>query len=260
MRFRQIRTRVEWRAGRAIAARMTGLAQVVAHFDGPPRRHELAAAGTWTDSPETALRAQGLDVSPDESTDRVVSHLSVRIDESDGVYPAEFGIADATLKLLALICRHDRVSNVVETGVADGRTTFVLLGALRAADGRLTSIDVRPDVGMLVVDPTGWDLRITDGSPDALRGTLAGLGPLDLFIHDSDHGYDCQRSELEIGWHALRPGGWLVCDDADWSHAGLDFAATVDARPSFLHNARTVAMVLRKPYPTGSERGSSSNA
>ncbi len=95
---------------------------------------------------------------------------------------------------------------------------------------------------MLVAYPTVWYLRITDGLPDAVRDTLAGLVPLDLFIHDSDHGYDCQRSDLEIVWYALRPCVWLVCDDADLSYACLDFASTVDVRPSFLHNVRTLSM------------------
>lgn len=233
----------------AIARRTPRVVRMIVHYYGAPRRHELSQGGVWTSEPESALAAQGLVVSAShrEAASQLLRRLHARIAETDISYPDYYGVADTTVTMIAMIAVLDDVRSVTETGVADGRTSFVLLDALSRRKGRLCSIDIASDVGGFVVDRTGWDLRITDGSPAAVRRVVDGLGQLDLFIHDSDHSYVPQLADLEIGWDALRPGGWLVADDADWSYACLDFVTKTGVSPSFLYNERNVVMVTRKP-------------
>jgi len=113
---------------------------------------------------------------------------------------------------------------VVETGVARGLTTRVVLEALEANDhGRLYSVDLPPplakdrltnEVGAAVTDElkARWTL-IEGSSRRRLPGLLRELGAIDMFIHDSRHTRRNIRFELRLAWNALRPGGLILADD-----------------------------------------------
>lgn len=157
--------------------------------------------------------------------------------------PAEpltaWGARDVVLDVVGALVRVVRPTTVVETGVALGFSSATILAALEANDhGRLHSIDLpapqwNPDreVGELV--PAGlrhrWTLELGP-SQRLLPRALARLGPVDVFLHDSNHAYSAQLREYRVAWPALRPGGILVTDDV-WSPAFLEHAAAVGARP-----------------------------
>lgn len=50
-----------------------------------------------------------------------------------------------------------------------------------------------------------------------LEEMLAGAA--DVFVHDSDHGFDNMTWELEVALRNLRPDGIIICDDWDWADA-----------------------------------------
>jgi hypothetical protein len=52
-----------------------------------------------------------------------------------------------------------------------------------------------------------------------------------VFVHDSNHGYQAMRGELECAWEAFGPGDWIVADDVELHDAFLDVAAAYDAVP-----------------------------
>jgi Methyltransferase domain len=123
------------------------------------------------------------------------------------------------------LVRHLRPAHIVETGVARGFTTRVILEALeRNGAGILWSIDLPPalkpelhgQVGAAVSDRLRhrWSY-IKGSSAQRLPGLLSRLGQIDLFIHDSRHTERNVRFELDRAWAALRPGGALVVDDID---------------------------------------------
>jgi hypothetical protein len=123
------------------------------------------------------------------------------------------------------ITRHLRPSTVVETGVARGVTSRFVLEALEAnGDGRLWSIDLPPrrrrdlrgQVGAAV--PASLRSRwsyVKGSSRRRLPSLLAGLGRIDLFVHDSKHTERNLLFELERARGALRTGGWIAADDVD---------------------------------------------
>lgn len=122
---------------------------------------------------------------------------------------------------------------VVETGVARGVTSRVLLEALeRNGVGQLWSIDLPPQFDDLteardrIIPPTlrtRW--RFLEGSSRrVLPGLLDRLGWIDVFVHDSAHTERNMRFEMTHAWPALRSGGWLVVDDAHSNPAFADFA------------------------------------
>jgi hypothetical protein len=54
---------------------------------------------------------------------------------------------------------------------------------------------------------------------------LEQTGGRRVFVHDSDHGYQAMRGELECAWEAFGPGDWIVADDVELHDAFIDVAA-----------------------------------
>lgn len=42
------------------------------------------------------------------------------------------------------------------------------------------------------------------------------VGPWDVFLHDSDHGAECQRFEYNKAMHYVRRGGYILSDDYEY--------------------------------------------
>ena len=143
------------------------------------------------------------------------------------------------LNLTGAIVLLRRPAIVIETGVAMGFSTAVILAAMADNDsGALHSIDLPP----LQVDA---DTFVGEVVPDDLRGRwtlhagptrilLPGLArklaPIDLFVHDSDHSYAGQLEDYRAAWPHLAADGCLVSDDVS-NEAFTDFAAQVGERP-----------------------------
>jgi hypothetical protein len=141
------------------------------------------------------------------------------------------------------LTRHLRPSVVVETGVARGVTSHVILAALeRNGTGRLVSIDLP------ALDPALHD-QIAAAVPKDLRGRwsyvsgtsrrrlprlLTELEDLGLFVHDSSHTERNLRFELERVWPVLRPGGAVVADDVDRSTGFAKFVGGMPAGASLV--------------------------
>lgn len=184
----------------------------------------------WTESPEEILRFLGLDLDGEYSSQfrdaiLAIEHRATRVSLP---YPHYFDVAPRTGELLFHLVRASRPEVVVETGIANGHSTALILAALDLNDtGTLHSVDIKNDVGALVPDHhPRWVKHIGDGSSAALEGVLNNIEPVDLFIHDSDHSYGAQRAEYDI---AARHGSSrfiLASDDVNWSYAFLDHCRT----------------------------------
>ena len=121
---------------------------------------------------------------------------------------------------------HLRPGTVVETGVAHGLTSRVILEGLhRNGNGQLWSIDL-PSVDPALHHEIGAavreDLRsrwtyVAGTSRRRLPELVRKLGRVDLFIHDSLHTARNTCFELGTIWPALPPGGVAVVDDIDHS-------------------------------------------
>lgn len=147
-------------------------------------------------------------------------------------------------RTLWCLVHHLQAANVVETGVAHGVSSRVMLEALsRSGQGRLASIDMtlslmldlRPEVGVAVPDRLRDRWLFLDGpSRRHLRPLLRRLGSIDLFVHDSFHSTRNVRWELDTAWAALRPGGIALVDDVDFNWGFEMFlAAGSDREPLY---------------------------
>ncbi len=139
-------------------------------------------------------------------------------------------------------------TRVVETGVASGISTSIVLRALqRNGTGTLTSVDlpIRSASGSVNADGVrdrthlpagerpGWgvppELRspwtlIEGDSRVVLHRALDGPDPPTFFFHDSEHSSEVMEFEFRAAWEALAPGGTLYSDDIFWNEAFPTFA------------------------------------
>ena len=184
----------------------------------------------WTESSEEIVRFLGFTL--DASYSSQFRHASLAVENRAAqvplLYPRYYDVAPRTEQLLFLLVRASRPEVVVETGIANGHSSAIILAALDLNDtGTLHSVDIKNDVGALVPDHhPRWVKHIGDGSSAALEGVLNNIEPVDLFIHDSDHSYGAQRAEYDI---AARHGSSrfiLASDDVNWSYAFLDHCRT----------------------------------
>lgn len=161
------------------------------------------------------------------------------------------------------LVRRSNAKGVVETGVRYGYSSAYLLRGLQRTGGRLWSIDLptvdpagrinddrrRDGAHVRTVDETGcvvspglrrrWTLCLGDAT-ELLPALLGRLRPLDMVVLDDDHSSAHVAWELDLAFEALRPGGLLVCDDTDWSHAWIDFVRRhqLEGRPFPTDGAR----------------------
>jgi hypothetical protein len=129
------------------------------------------------------------------------------------------------------LARHLHARKAIETGVARGITSRILLEAMRGGDGHLWSIDLPAlDAAIHTEIATAVPAALRDGwtylsgtSRRCLPPLLAQLGEIDLFVHDSSHTDRNLRFELQSAWRGLARGA-IVADDIDRNRAFVRFA------------------------------------
>ena len=129
-----------------------------------------------------------------------------------------------------LLCRavwctvlHTRPEVVVETGVARGVTSRIVLEALMRNDlGHLWSIDLpfpfdsrlHEQTGIAVTDACRERWTYVEGSSkQRLPSLVAEVGHVEVFIHDSLHTAKNTAFEMEQAASAAPPGAVLLADD-----------------------------------------------
>ncbi len=184
--------------------------------------------------------------------------------------PTAYAESNARFKemLLYSIVRKYRPESLVETGVAHGVSSSYILSALAAnGKGHLESVDLPTYDPKGFVDSSGKvdTIHIPKGRspgwriPDRLRDrwtlhvgdsrsflTVRGDGKVDLFFHDSDHGYPNMKWEFDWGWSHLVPGGWMVSDDVLRNSAWDEF---LKAHPEGRVLCSTRIGAVQKPEP-----------
>jgi predicted O-methyltransferase YrrM len=109
---------------------------------------------------------------------------------------------------------------VIETGVANGITTNVIMSALEKSGGSLHSFDVDPRTSNVYSGIGNWHFHLLSGNlqKDLIK-QVGAISEVDLWLHDSNHGYLWQSFEYQLAKSVLRADGILVSDDIDSSTA-----------------------------------------
>jgi predicted O-methyltransferase YrrM len=136
--------------------------------------------------------------------------------------------------------RVTKPETIIETGVAHGYSSWIMLNALKKNNkGILYSIDLpnhdtnsdynfkdQPTTGWMVPESLKdrWKLNLGDAKI-LLPAILKEIGELSIFFHDSDHSYEHMKYEFETSHPFIINGGLLLSDDV---HKNAAFAEHVD--------------------------------
>jgi predicted O-methyltransferase YrrM len=167
-------------------------------------------------------------------------------------YPRAWAIEQGTNRLLYLLVRLAQPRLVLEVGVADGNSSFVMIEALRRnGSGVLHSVDVNPNTGVLVDATTSppWVMHIHDAgkSTSAMVRLVRSLGPIAFCFHDALHSYRGQLEDYNAIGPCLGPGAIFLSDDVHASHAFVDWCRQLQLDPALLFDARKVSGLILWP-------------
>jgi len=225
----------------------------VAHLVGSASLHNLYEQSRLsTTSPAEAIELlTGSSVDYASEFRDVRDRDAARAAATTARHPDYYAIEQSTALLLYALVRHAKPSLVIEVGVADGRSTQVILSALDANQhGRLVSLDVVEGVGAVVAGHPRWSLWIREQGRRANRHfdeLLTRAGAPDLFFHDGSHHYGAQYVDYQLAWQHMNTGGIFVSDDVDYSYAFIDFVRSCHVAPVVLMERRKAIGVLLKP-------------
>jgi predicted O-methyltransferase YrrM len=242
----------------AIVAAITkseGLSTAIVRRSGSPRLFDLESAASSWHLDAASMLASSFGLSDDaaaahiEEARTALADVEARSADVARVYPDYYLVEGSTALLLHAVVRVLTPTTVLETGVADGLSSALVLAAMDAnGTGELHSIDIAHDVGRLVADRTRWRLHVVEPNrPSACAEVITQLPALDIFFHDGNHALDYQAAEYAAAWPRLRPGGVLLSDDIDWSYAFLDFLDAGGLSAPMLMDRRKVFGLVRKP-------------
>ncbi len=130
---------------------------------------------------------------------------------------------------------------MIETGVAHGSSTWIILNAMhKNKKGQLYSIDLpnndtnaaynfgtkQPETGWRVPSSLRgrWELHL-GFAQEILPALLDKLKLIDFFFHDSDHSYGHMMYEFNTIYPYLKNGGVILSDDVHKNEAFNQFTA-----------------------------------
>ena len=147
------------------------------------------------------------------------------------------------LEMIYCINRIVKPEIVVETGVAAGYSTAIILKALEDNRvGMCYSIDLPPktflrSIGVEAEIPAffkvgylipswlcgRWKLILGDARQE-LPALVNKVPFIDIFLHDSLHTYEHMSFEYKVVWSKIKEDGLLLSHDVMWNKAFLEFA------------------------------------
>jgi predicted O-methyltransferase YrrM len=159
-------------------------------------------------------------------------------------YPDCFAVSKSNALFLYNYIRVNKPDIVVETGVANGFSSrFILKAMYENGKGKLYSVDIKNDVGVLVPDQyrSRWELVI--GMPkDALTNLLKQLPAIDVFMHDSDHSEENMLFELSLAFPKVSNA--IISDDVQCNEAFIIFAKQHGIEPLLYRSFRKAYGIL----------------
>ncbi len=130
---------------------------------------------------------------------------------------------------------------VVETGVANGITTRVIMRALERTNGTLHSFDILYSSRNVYLGSGDWRFHKLEPNRNLqaqIQNALNSIGLCDLWLHDSNHGQTWQAFEYSLAWRHLVPHGVLLSDDVDASPAWGEASNSFLNKPAIVFDTR----------------------
>ena len=133
-------------------------------------------------------------------------------------FESVFDLGMSMARLLYVACREIVPKSVVETGVAAGMSSCVILSALQKnGSGDLLSFDISTQVGELIPPQlrSNWKLKILPlvNQERVFRNYLEDARGARIFLHDSDHSDYWQCFEFDVAFATLNSCDVFLFDD-----------------------------------------------
>ena len=174
-----------------------------------------------------ALRINNFVKENENEFNKVFQDYEDRLKRVKLVYPENFSVDYDETKILYMLTLYTKPQIFVETGVADGTSSFFILSAMKKNGfGKLISVDIKNDVGVIVPDElkSNWDLKIFENDvKNSFKSLVSSVPEIDIFLHDSDHTYNWQYFEYNAVLNKVKKDGLFMSDDVDNSYAFIDF-------------------------------------
>ena len=165
------------------------------------------------------------------------------------IYPDEWKVGTRSSYILYYLVRLRKPKIFVETGVANGVSSYFILNAMKYNNiGKLVSIDINKNVGVLLNEneKERWELFLLGrNSMKAFIERIDGLR-MDMFMHDSNHRYKWQMFEYSNILKRLEGDFIFLSDDIDSSYAFMDFCKLNRFNPLILIDEKKLFGLL---YP-----------
>ena len=166
---------------------------------------------------------------PDSSVEKINDYLdngksfyNEILKINDFKFPRSFDSGENLARLLFALIKLGNPNLVVETGVANGFSTKVILKALEGSRGVLHSFDVNPETEFVHQKSINWMWHKLDfRNPERdLKFQVSQLKEsVDIWLHDSDHSKYWQTFEFRLASNHMSSKGILISDDIEDSSA-----------------------------------------
>ena len=132
--------------------------------------------------------------------------------------------------LLYSLIKANKSKLIIETGVANGISTNAIMKALEGSggDGELNSFDLLPETSKAYLGGGNWNFHLLKGKNvhKQIKSVVSVFPKVDVWVHDSNHGYRWQKFEYLLALSVLSKNGILISDDIDASSAWGELAET----------------------------------
>jgi hypothetical protein len=147
-------------------------------------------------------------------------------DKRNGFFGPIYDLGPELSSALHGLLREKRPNFVVETGVAAGKSTNLILNQLRINKiGHLVSFDVTKNVGELIElqNKFFWTLEVLPSinRKQYFKARLREYSKATVFLHDSDHSVAWQLFEIKHATTILTELAYLLVDDIQPSVASF---------------------------------------
>lgn len=182
-----------------------------------------------TPAPPQWLRGIIPQITPEELLGQTTDVTLAELSHSDG------GVSTLELMIIAALTRRSHTARSFEIGTFDGRTTLII--ALNQPAGSevmtldLPAADLARTAKALEEDDRKYVLKAASGSRFRQRQTPARITQLygdsaaydfspyrnaiDLMFVDGSHSYDYAKSDSQVAFSLVRPGGLILWHDYD---------------------------------------------
>ena len=136
---------------------------------------------------------------------------------------------------------------VVETGVANGFSTKILMRALEQTGGELHSFDVRRECSLAYQGSGNWNFHLVPmrNQKSFFQDSTSQMD-VDLWFHDGDHSFMWQQFEYNLASSRLAPNGVVISDDVDSSEAWMEFCVKKEMENLCVFDSRKIFGLARR--------------